>query len=94
MLFQIPLSQVSFTLIKIYPTLLILAFDIRITPSQVATFEDKIKEWVKAAGEGVTYNFDTKDTAAFTTPITDDDDFWRAFSQTLKQEYCLFIFKN
>jgi len=75
---------------NVVPDSFVATFDIRITPSQVATFEDKIKEWVKAAGEGVTYNFDTKDTAAFTTPITDDDDFWRAFSQTLKQENAKF----
>ncbi|KAE9552450.1 hypothetical protein FO519_004335 [Halicephalobus sp. NKZ332] len=71
---------------NVVPDALTATFDIRVTPSQVSTFEDTIKEWVKVAGEGVTYTFAEKTMTKFTTPITDDDDYWKTFSQTLKNE--------
>ena len=61
-------------------------FDVRITPSMLGEMEENIKKWCSDAGAGVTYKFLQQGMITNTTPITDDDAFWKAFSSTLKQE--------
>uniref|UniRef100_A0AC35GL77 N-acyl-aliphatic-L-amino acid amidohydrolase n=1 Tax=Panagrolaimus sp. PS1159 TaxID=55785 RepID=A0AC35GL77_9BILA len=65
-------------------------FDVRVTPSMLDEMDENIKKWCSEAGPDVTYTFLQHGLVKTTTPTTDDDAFWKAFSTTLKQENCKF----
>ncbi|CAA92445.1 N-acyl-aliphatic-L-amino acid amidohydrolase [Caenorhabditis elegans] len=65
--------------------------DIRLTPSiDFNEMRNKLDQWVKDAGEGVTYEFSKHSDLKLVTPHTRDDPFWVAFEDSLKQEKCKF----
>ncbi|PIO65717.1 hypothetical protein TELCIR_12595, partial [Teladorsagia circumcincta] len=66
-------------------------FDIRITPTtDFDEFERMLGKWCKDAGEGVTYEFISKDTNRNMTPTSADDPWWSAFEKSLKDKQCKF----
>ncbi|CAA92447.1 N-acyl-aliphatic-L-amino acid amidohydrolase [Caenorhabditis elegans] len=65
--------------------------DIRLTPNQdFGEIRAKLDQWVKDAGEGVTYEFSQHSDYKPVSPHTRDDPFWAAFEDSLKQENCEF----
>ncbi|KAE9547093.1 hypothetical protein FO519_009695 [Halicephalobus sp. NKZ332] len=76
--------------VNVVPDEFIIEMDIRIPPGVVRTFEDTIKGWISRAGEGITYTFTQHTVIEDTTPITDDDPYWKVFSNTLKEMDCKF----
>ncbi|XP_069950187.1 aminoacylase-1B-like isoform X1 [Cherax quadricarinatus] len=74
-------------LVNVVPAELSVAFDIRICPSEIETFEDRIRGWCKEAGEGVTYTIRDKLMTKEVTCVEDGKNpWWDAFSAACKKE--------
>uniref|UniRef100_A0A8C5SUT6 Aminoacylase 1 n=1 Tax=Laticauda laticaudata TaxID=8630 RepID=A0A8C5SUT6_LATLA len=70
---------------NVVPSELSVAFDIRLPPTQdLKAFEEQLKSWCKAAGEGVTYEFQQKCMDQTVTSTEESDPWWKAFSDTCK----------
>ncbi|KHN77765.1 Aminoacylase-1 [Toxocara canis] len=59
---------------------------ISVNLTKVENFEEKIKKWCNDAGPDVTYSFIVHTKINNTTPTTDDDPWWRAFSSVMEEE--------
>ncbi|XP_058026749.1 aminoacylase-1 [Ahaetulla prasina] len=70
---------------NVVPSELSVAFDIRIPPTEdLKAFEEQLASWCKAAGEGVTYEFQQKYMDQTVTSTEESDPWWKAFSDTCK----------
>ncbi|CAG9787633.1 unnamed protein product [Diatraea saccharalis] len=71
---------------NVVPEQLTVSFDIRIalTDSQ-QELEEKVKQWCKEAGAGVTYEFEQKDPEVTATAVDDTNPYWLAFKQAADQ---------
>ncbi|ETE70763.1 Aminoacylase-1 [Ophiophagus hannah] len=70
---------------NVVPSELSVAFDIRLPPTEdLKAFEEQLKSWCKAAGEGVTYEFQQKYMDQTVTSTEESDPWWKAFSDTCK----------
>ncbi|KAE9546799.1 hypothetical protein FO519_009989 [Halicephalobus sp. NKZ332] len=76
--------------VNVVPDQFIIEVDIRIPPAIVSSFENTVKEWMSQAGEGITYTFTQHAITSSTTPITDEDPYWKVFSNTLRDMDCKF----
>uniref|UniRef100_A0A670YHR5 Aminoacylase 1 n=1 Tax=Pseudonaja textilis TaxID=8673 RepID=A0A670YHR5_PSETE len=74
---------------NVVPSELSVAFDIRLPPTQdLKAFEEQLKTWCKAAGEGVTYEFQQKCMDQTVTSTEESDPWWKAFKAPDQRE-CL-----
>ncbi|VDM49434.1 unnamed protein product [Toxocara canis] len=77
------------TQVNVVPAELSAWFDVRLPPTvNYDNFEEKIKKWCNDAGPDVTYSFIVHTKINNTTPTTDDDPWWRAFSSVMEEEKC------
>lgn len=61
-------------------------FDIRLDNNKDhATFERMLRQWCKEVGEGVTFEFLYKNEKYDTTPLTDDNTYWKTFESVAKR---------
>ncbi|XP_038214771.1 aminoacylase-1-like [Zerene cesonia] len=68
---------------NVIPEKLTVVFDCRLAVTvDHEEFENKIKEWCKEAGEGVTYEFEQKNDKIECTKIDETNPFWVAFKST------------
>ncbi|XP_023699042.1 aminoacylase-1 [Paramormyrops kingsleyae] len=84
-------TTVNMTMVKggltynMVPAEMDVSFDLRIPPTvNLQEFEERIKQWCKEAGDGVSYKFAQKHMNQSVTSTADSDPWWNAFSMTCK----------
>ncbi|XP_048449552.1 aminoacylase-1 [Rhincodon typus] len=71
---------------NVVPEEMMASFDIRIPPTvDLEAFEEQIKTWCQAAGDGVAYEFHQKIMDQSVTSIDKSDPWWNAFSSTCQK---------
>ncbi|XP_029455365.1 aminoacylase-1 isoform X2 [Rhinatrema bivittatum] len=71
---------------NVVPSDLTVTFDLRIPPTvDLKAFEEKMKSWCQAAGEGVTYKFHQKGLDQKVTSTNESDPWWKAFSGPFRE---------
>jgi len=76
--------------VNVVPDEFIVEMDVRIPPTLVKNFDKTVQGWISQVGEGISYTFTVHTVIDNTTPITDDDAYWKVFSSTLKELNCKF----
>lgn len=67
---------------NVVPNQFTIGFDMRITPStDIVQFENKLREWVKEAGEGIEMEFLQKFTDQTMTSVSKEDPWFQAFTR-------------
>ncbi|KAF6098432.1 aminoacylase 1 [Phyllostomus discolor] len=70
---------------NVVPATMSVGFDFRLAPdADLKAFEEQLRGWCQAAGEGVTFEFAQKWTEPRVTSTTDSDPWWSAFSGVCK----------
>jgi len=71
---------------NVVPSEVVIGIDLRVSPkSSVEEVEALVQHWIKESGDGITLEYFQREEMAPTTPITDKDPFWAAFSAACKQ---------
>nr|XP_033781969.1 aminoacylase-1 isoform X1 [Geotrypetes seraphini] len=71
---------------NVIPSELTVTFDLRISPAvDLEKFEEQVKSWCQAAGEGVTYKFHQKCMDKNLTSTDESDPWWKAFSGPFRE---------
>ncbi|CAH1782537.1 unnamed protein product [Owenia fusiformis] len=71
---------------NVVPTELFAGFDIRVAPTvDMEQFEETIRGWLKDAGDGISYEFIQKNTDQTLTSTSENDVWWRTFSDACKK---------
>lgn len=71
---------------NVVPSEFTVGVDIRIANKEnLKDFEDRIKTWIKNAGEGISYEFTQKADTPQLTSTEDTDPWWKAFSGACKK---------
>ncbi|XP_064422213.1 aminoacylase-1 [Latimeria chalumnae] len=85
-------TTVNMTMVKggvaynVVPTEMSASFDIRIPPTvNLKEFEEQIKTWCEAAGDGITYEFAQKFMDQTVTPTDESNPWWVAFASACNE---------